>query len=143
MTNGKTGNMRLKLPFKSDALHRRIRNMMMDYGYGTSIIYKNRRLRDKLCKSAALKPTCRKYVDPSLPSKKGRPKSACIACMSGASECFMNNIVYLLECKECGKSYVGESARSLGTRVTEHNNDARNRVLGSPWGITIDSNIRA
>ena len=45
-----------------------------------------------------------------------------------------NNVVYHLRCKWCREHYVGETERSLETRLTEHNGEARRRTRDKPWG---------
>ena len=44
------------------------------------------------------------------------------------------NVVYELQCKWCRETYVGETERSLETRIREHNGEARRRTLDKPWG---------
>ena len=46
----------------------------------------------------------------------------------------MKNIVYLLQCRECGALYVGETERPFEVRTTEHNMQARNKTPNTPWG---------
>ena len=57
----------------------------------------------------------------------------CVACKSGAVGCTRRNVGYQLECT-CGQKYVGETHRSLATRIKEHNESARNKVQGQPLG---------
>ena len=70
----------------------------------------------RLCRSGLVPQPCRKYVDPTLPKKRGRPKAVCVACKSGAMGCTGRNVVYQLECS-CGQKYVRETHRSLATRI--------------------------
>ena len=35
----------------------------------------------------------------------------------------MQNLVYLIECRECGKQYVGQTTRPLRERILEHMRD--------------------
>ncbi|KYM94067.1 hypothetical protein ALC62_15328, partial [Cyphomyrmex costatus] len=35
------------------------------------------------------------------------------------------NLVYKINCKDCNASYVGQTKRTLKTRITEHKNDIR------------------
>ena len=39
----------------------------------------------------------------------------------------MTGVVYKLNCKECDKTYVGETKRALGIRVNEHFMDTKNK----------------
>jgi len=59
-----------------------------------------------------------------------------VACQSNAPEaaCLTKDAIYCLACRECTDTYNGETERSFGTRIKEHNDDARNRVPGKPWG---------
>ena len=43
-------------------------------------------------------------------------------CLSNVS-CRMQNLVYLIECRECGKQYVGQTSRPLRERILEHVRD--------------------
>ena len=40
--------------------------------------------------------------------------------------CETRNVIYCLECKQCGKQYIGETKRSFRIRVNEHLGDIRN-----------------
>lgn len=40
--------------------------------------------------------------------------------------CNSSNIIYLIECENCGKQYIGQSKRSLRTRFNNHRNDIEN-----------------
>ncbi|XP_065192460.1 uncharacterized protein LOC135823546 [Sycon ciliatum] len=123
----------LKLPFKTDHIHKKVQYLIRKYQLNTHIIYKNARLSSRVCRSALDKPLCRKFVDPQQPRRRGRPKSACVACTAGAVDCTRRNVVYHLECR-CGDDYVGETGRSVATRSREHNDNARNEVRGKALG---------
>ena len=123
----------LNLPFHTEYIHNKIHKLLRKYKINAQLIYRNRRLSSMICTSALRKPPCRRYVDPSRPRKRGRPKAACVACMSGSGACTERNVVYHLECR-CGDKYVGETYRSLATRTKEHNDDARNTVSGTALG---------
>jgi len=38
------------------------------------------------------------------------------------------NVVYKLSCKSCDASYVGQTKRKLGTRISEHKNDIHKKI---------------
>ena len=57
----------------------------------------------------------------------------CVACKLGAMGCTRRNVVYQLECT-CGYKNVGETHRSLATRIKQHHQSARNKVQGKPLG---------
>ena len=40
-------------------------------------------------------------------------------------------VVYEIECKDCDKTYVGETGRKIGTRMNEHSNDIVKRKPAS------------
>ena len=42
------------------------------------------------------------------------------------------NVIYKLQCLDCNASYVGETKRSLGTRVHEHSRDSKNPLKDTP-----------
>ena len=44
------------------------------------------------------------------------------ACLSNAC-CQIRNLIYVIECGECGKQYVGQTQRTLRQRILEHIND--------------------
>ena len=82
----------LKLPFKTDHIHKKVQYLIRKYQLNTHIIYKNARLSSRVCRSALDKPLCRKFVDPQQPRRRGRPKSACVACTAGAVDCTRRNV---------------------------------------------------
>ena len=43
-----------------------------------------------------------------------------------------NNLVYKLSCNDCDATYIGETKRSLGTRVTEHKRDSKKPTKNTP-----------
>jgi hypothetical protein len=46
--------------------------------------------------------------------------------------CISSNIVYALQCLQCGKLYIGETKRRLGDRFTEHRRDIIKNRSTSP-----------
>ena len=86
----------LNLPFHTEYIHNKIHKLLRKYKINAQLIYRNRRLSSMICTSALRKPPCRRYVDPSKPRKRGRPKAACVACMSGSEACTERNVVYHL-----------------------------------------------
>ena len=41
--------------------------------------------------------------------------------------CKSSNVVYCIDCKHCGKRYVGETYRDVGIRISEHDGDIRHK----------------
>ena len=55
-----------------------------------------------------------------------RPNLATEVCLQNLGgecqgQCVMRSVVYELECKRCRAMYIGETSRSLGQRLSEHN----------------------
>ena len=44
--------------------------------------------------------------------------------------CSSSNVIYCIECKCCGKRYVGETKRTLQKRITEHIKDIEHKRYG-------------
>jgi hypothetical protein len=46
----------------------------------------------------------------------------CETCKSGkkTNRCHNKNVVYEIECRHCNKVYIGETGRTIGTRIKEH-----------------------
>ena len=42
-------------------------------------------------------------------------------------DCNSSNIIYLINCKQCDKQYIGQTKRSLRCRTNEHRNDVLNK----------------
>ena len=99
-----------------------------------------RNLKNRLIRSAWSKPTCyvhERFLEQENSSKRsrGRPKDDCVACLSWLKEheCDLENVVYLLTCDICGEQYIGETARKMRVRLSEHHFQARNRCRDRPW----------
>ena len=58
-----------------------------------------------------------------IKSKKTRERIE----MSNEFNCKTKGVVYMTECQKCGIQYVGQTARTFGTRVKEHVNDIKNK----------------
>ena len=59
----------------------------------------------------------------------------CLTCKSGGVKiCLKKNVIYRLQCKLCREKYIGETGRTLETRLEEHNGEARRRTVDKPWG---------
>ena len=80
-------------------------------------------------------PTCIKEPHITEGRRRGRPLGPCMTCKSGGERVWMQkNVIYHLPCKWCREHYVGETERSLETRLTEHNGEARRHTRDKPWG---------
>ena len=132
----------LKLPFRSDALHKRILNLCKESRLPVEVVYEQgANLKRILTRSPYSKPECavhRKYVEQQGLNKRprGKPRDDCITCQCGinSEKCDERGVVYLLKCEICGDEYVGESARTVRARVGEHHFQARNRRKETAWG---------
>ena len=124
----------LKLPFNSDQVHRQMLKLIRKYKFPVRIVYEHRNnLASNLCRSAFEPLLCVKK--PNAVKRRGRPSAPCITCSSGTHPgiCCQKGVVYELLCHKCGESYIGETGRTLETRVAEHCADARKGSL-TPWG---------
>ena len=124
----------LKLPFKSDQVHRQMLKLIRKYKFPVRIVYEHRNdLASNLCRSAFEPLLCIKK--PNAVKRRGRPSAPCITCSSGTHPgiCCQKGVVYELLCHICGESYIGETGRTLETSVAEHCADARKGSL-TPWG---------
>ena len=126
----------LKLPFKSDEVHHHVNKAIRKYKLPVRVVYEHSgSLRRQLCRSALLPPKCVNEPNITEKRRRGRPLGPCITCQSGGERvCMKKNVVYELQCKWCRETYVGETERSLETRIREHNGEARRRTLDKPWG---------
>ena len=90
-------------------------------------------LASNLCRSAFEPLLCIKK--PNAVNRRGRPSAPCITCSNRTHPgiCCQKGVVYELLCHKCGESYIGETGRTLETRVAEHCADARKGSL-TPWG---------
>lgn len=50
----------------------------------------------------------------------------------GDLTCQSRSVVYALTCPACGKQYIGETGRTLATRISEHKRDILRRNKKSP-----------
>jgi len=128
----------IKLPYKSDKVHHKVKNIIRKYNIPTRIVYEHTgSLTNILCRSALSRQPCKSTPIPAGVRGRGRPRGPCIACMSGAGEgiCVQKNAVYKLRCRICGQYYVGETGCHLEKRLREHRDDAKNRAANTPWGI--------
>ena len=126
----------LKLPFKSDQVHHRVNRAIRKYKLPVRAVYEHSgSLRNQLCRSAHSPPQCVKEQNITQRRKRGRPLEPCLTCQSGGEKvCMKKNAVYRIDCKWCTEYYVGETERSLETRLKEHNGEARRRTRDKPWG---------
>ena len=69
-----------------------------------------------------------------LHCKPGLSDEACMKELNGECEgrCVARSVVYELQCRRCKAVYVGETSRSFGQRLAEHNRDYRTR-LENTW----------
>ena len=133
-----TSSAYLKLPFKSDKVHLKIKNILKKNKIQARIVYQHTgSLTNRLCRSAFAPQTCKSVPTPGERRRPGRPRGPCITCMSGAREgtCTQKNVVYRIRCRFCNCFYIGETERGVATRVKEHNADARNQVTNTIWGL--------
>ena len=64
-----------------------------------------------------------------LHCKQGLSDETCMKALNGECEgrCVTRSVVYELQCCRCKATYVGETSRSFGQRLAEHNRDYRTR----------------
>lgn len=55
--------------------------------------------------------------------------------IQGDLTCQSKSVVYALTCPACGKQYVGETGRTLATRISEHKRDILRRNKKSPAAL--------
>ena len=69
-----------------------------------------------------------------LHCKRGLADETCMRALNGECKgsCVARSVVYELECCRCKATYVGETSRSFGQRLAEHNRDYRSR-LENTW----------
>ena len=48
--------------------------------------------------------------------------------------CNSSNIVYMIECEKCDKKYIGETRRTMRTRMAEHRGYVQNQYLDTATG---------
>jgi hypothetical protein len=57
----------------------------------------------------------------------------------GHYNCQSINVIYMIQCKRCGKQYIGQTGNTLNTRFTSHRHDIRHKLLKSvPLHYTSD-----
>lgn len=57
----------------------------------------------------------------SIGLRKANPPICFTPCFCGGRDiCSKKNVVYEIVCKVCGQSYIGETCRTLGSRIQEH-----------------------
>ena len=87
-------------------------------GWGTKIVEKpGTPLLRKFIKTSGMEAGCIRGND-------------CKTCKGSGTKCMMKNVVYQVDCKSCkqdsktvGATYIGESSRQFGTRMSEHYNN--------------------
>lgn len=133
----------LKLPFLSDKLHKIVRLIVRQSNMPLRVVHeRGRSLKDHLIRSAFTKErTCAThelFIEQESCAKRarGKPRDDCVSCKAGVQPgcCAQANVVYALKCKLCGEEYVGETRRTVRTRIGEHHFHARNSTPGTAWG---------
>ena len=111
---------------------------------------RQRNLRDVLIKAKVPPaPTLRPKRELLGMSKCGKNCTACPYIMEGKKvkinhqetwriekkvNCETYNCIYMLECKKCGKRYVGETGRMLKARISDHRGYISNQVVAISTG---------
>ena len=64
-------------------------------------------------------PSAREFAPPK---QKLNCMEECETCKSGkkSNQCLRKNAVYEITCSHCGILYIGETGRTIGTRIKEH-----------------------
>ena len=126
----------LKLPYKSDRVHHSVSKAIRKHKLPVRVVYEHAgSLKRQLCHSAQIPPSCIKEPNIRKTKRRGRPLGPCLTCKSGGVKiCLKKNVIYRLQCKLCREKYIGETGRTLETRLEEHNGEARRRTVDKPWG---------
>ena len=132
----------LHLPFCSDSLDKVVRRLIWKSGLPIRLAYSQApSLKQMLVRSALVPVGCmihEKFLEQQQREKKrpGKPRDDCISCQAGikTTECDKKGAIYLLACNLCSEEYIGESQRTIRTRLLEHQSDARKRSKDTPWG---------
>lgn len=115
---------RMILPFIDDQLAGSVQAVIRGSGQqDLGVTWRNNNtLKHRLVRSALKSPPC--------------PGGArCHACAAGLQgRCHTSGVVYQLTCALCGKTYIGETGRTVRLRYNEHLRDAKNQRRDSPWG---------
>ena len=51
-----------------------------------------------------------------------------------------NNVIYKIPCKDCSKYYIGQTSKSLETRLSQHKNNIRNGSTNSALFLHLSEN---
>ena len=56
------------------------------------------------------------------PREKQSCQENCVTCISATKRncCLLKNVVYKITCSHCGMVYIGETSRTIGSRIKEH-----------------------
>ena len=110
------------LPYLDSQFKRKFDNILHKSGLNCRVIWRpGPSIKSILVKSALTRHGCSKRV--------------CHACESGfEGNCGVRNCVYQVECKLCGKSYIGQTNRAISVRFTEHYRAAKNLTATSAIG---------
>ena len=131
---------RLKLPYKSEELSRKVKAVLKRSGLPLATAYAVHRdtLQGRLTKSRMRDEECLYAASLKKKRGRGRPRKECLTCKWSATGsqniCRKKNTIYSITCALCGKEYVGETERRLDDRVAEHEADARHKRPQTPWG---------
>ena len=108
-------------------------NLLHKYKFPVRIVYEHGGNKNHLRKSALLPQDCRRQTQVV---QEQRTRGSCNTCSIDPMNhpCLKNDVVYQLQCKECCEQYIGETARSLESRLTEHSADARLTRQSTSWG---------
>ena len=137
----------LTLPFCSDDLDKAIRRRIRKSKLPVRVVYERTdSLKTRLVRSALLPKSCAvrdRFLKQQQQTQKhrGQPCDDCLSCQAGIrpSDCEKRGAIYLLRCKLCSETYIGESQRAIRTRLKEHHLHARNRYAETPWGEHMQS----
>ena len=111
----------VKIPFVNDGFSRRVQYIFRKYGLRVNVVVSTPpTLKDLLTRSRLYGAKCE--------------KEDCKICEKIMGKCLLKGVIYKLNCKECGESYIGETGRPLRERIMEHAADIRHRrTRNGPW----------
>ena len=131
----KCKNMDSKL-LRSDGVHPSVRKAIRKHRLPVRMAYEHAgSLKRQFSHSAQSPPSCIKEPNIRKTKRRGRPMGPCQTCKSGGVKiCLRRNVIYRLQCELRREKYIGETGRTLETRLEEHNGEARRHTVDKPWG---------
>lgn len=108
----------IKVPFTGEAQRRKIMSLLQ-----------RTKLSDKVRVTFNAGIPLKRKLHP--PKERRKCKESCEICKSGnqSGNCFNKGVVYEIKCNLCSKIYIGESARTVQSRIQEHTKHPNSAVF--------------